>query len=50
MFVAEDFNHNTVVGNEFAYDVSEDYEVFGYFYQMLHNTTTESKLFDLKTK
>ncbi len=50
MFVAEDFNQNPVMDNEFAYEVSEDCEVFGYFYQMLHLSTTKSKLFDLKTE
>jgi len=35
MFAVEDFNQNTVMDDEFAYDVSEDCEVFGYFYQML---------------
>jgi hypothetical protein len=50
MFAVEDFNQNTVMDDEFAYEVSEDCEVFGYFYKMLHLFTTKSKLFDLKTE
>jgi phage major head subunit gpT-like protein len=50
MFVAEDFNQNPVMDNEFAYEVSEDCEVFGYFYQMLDLSTTKSKLVYLKTE